>query len=376
MRWATGWCSTRSTCWIIRITCPSWTRNTFRWFTVSRSVLQTNKSKQINKIIKQSQIKQNKTIEEKKYLWTINTDFVVTNATLTAQIISININLSLVGSFEVCMIRITKLTGQRSGIKELTGRANLHLFDLFREKSRSRWRNKQKKQKPHFEFTEKHSSPPTNTRKKKRKMKWLFLLSIGAILASIVYQIIVSSSSRVVRLVPSQGIIVISSSSGGGREMALKLADVGFHVIVGVSTSKEKSSYKYSTSKGLKSSELSFIESTEEKIHWTGVDPMLLDLSEPGQIAQLHYKLQSLTMKHERNVVGVVFIKDDQSSKKSDSIDIDRNYLHDTYQDQLQGTLRLYQVNSTSISLYFNILFDCWSLEITGVGSFLQFLCG
>lgn len=72
---------------------------------------------------------------------------------------------------------------------------------------------------------------------------------------------------------------------------------------------------------------------------------MLLDLSEPGQIAQLHYKLKSLTLKNERNVVGLVIIKDDQSSKKSDVIEIDRDYLHTTYQDQVQGTLRLYQVN-------------------------------
>lgn len=53
------------------------------------------------------------------------------------------------------------------------------------------------------------------------------------------------------RLVPSAGVIVISSSTGGGRELALSLADVGFQVLVGVSSNQEKKSYKYSTNKGL-----------------------------------------------------------------------------------------------------------------------------
>lgn len=81
---------------------------------------------------------------------------------------------------------------------------------------------------------------------------------------------------------------------------------------------------------------------------------MLLDLSEPGQIAQLHYKLQSLTLNNERNVVGLVVIKDNQLSKKSDFIDIDRNYLHSSYQDHLQGILQLYQVK---INTYFINIF-------------------
>lgn len=82
------------------------------------------------------------------------------------------------------------------------------------------------------------------------KRKWI-LISLIILLISVIYKRSISYNNEVYRLVPSQGIVIVSTSTGGGREIALRLADVGFHVIIGVSNSLEKSSFKYSSNKGI-----------------------------------------------------------------------------------------------------------------------------
>lgn len=80
---------------------------------------------------------------------------------------------------------------------------------------------------------------------------WFWSSLFFILLALAIQLIFFSHSPSLSRLVPTEGIIVISSSTGGGRELALDLADAGFQVIVGVSSEKEKKSYKYSTNKGI-----------------------------------------------------------------------------------------------------------------------------
>ena len=52
---------------------------------------------------------------------------------------------------------------------------------------------------------------------------------------------------------PKAGTIIVSGARGSGRNIALKLGDAGFHVIVGVESSAEAKSFRYSSSKGMQS---------------------------------------------------------------------------------------------------------------------------
>jgi hypothetical protein len=164
------------------------------------------------------------------------------------------------------------------------------------------------------------------------------------------------------RLVPSEGVIVISSSSGGGRELAFTLADAGFQVIVGVSSNSEKRSYRYSSRKG----NCSLICSISCPHSTPGVEPMVLDLNEPGQLALLHYRLEELSMKHSRNLMGIVLISED-TRKGKPVVGIDRHELNAGYRDRVEGPIRLAQVRTDDIIFW---------LTCAGLRSFLQPLRG
>jgi hypothetical protein len=79
--------------------------------------------------------------------------------------------------------------------------------------------------------------------------------------------------------------------------------------------------------------------------HDLGIDPMVLDLAEPGHLAQLHYRLEELSIKYSRALVGIVIISEDRKGKRVP--ELDRLELHAKYQQQLQGPIRLIQVGSS-----------------------------
>lgn len=70
---------------------------------------------------------------------------------------------------------------------------------------------------------------------------------------------------------------------------------------------------------------------------------MLLDLAEPGHLALLHYRLEELSIKLSRKLVGIVVISEDQR-KGPPSFGLDREEIHLLYQSGVQGPLRLIQV--------------------------------
>jgi hypothetical protein len=70
---------------------------------------------------------------------------------------------------------------------------------------------------------------------------------------------------------------------------------------------------------------------------------MVLDLAEPGHLAQLHYRLEELSIKHSRTLAGIVIISEDRHKGRRVP-GLDRIELHHSYQQQLQGPIRLIQV--------------------------------
>ena len=77
---------------------------------------------------------------------------------------------------------------------------------------------------------------------------------------------------------------------------------------------------------------------------------MTLDLTEPGHLAQLHYRLEELSTKYSRALVGIVVISEDRLKGRHGQ-GLDRIELHEQYQQQLQGSIRLLQVVARLTSL-------------------------
>lgn len=74
---------------------------------------------------------------------------------------------------------------------------------------------------------------------------------------------------------------------------------------------------------------------------------MVLDLTEPGHLAQLHYRLAECSVKYSRILVGIVIISEEQKKEKRQSIGLDREELHTKYLTRVQGPIRLIQVMDT-----------------------------
>jgi hypothetical protein len=76
---------------------------------------------------------------------------------------------------------------------------------------------------------------------------------------------------------------------------------------------------------------------------------MVLNLNEPGHLALLHYRLEELSLKHARNLVGLVFISEGHRKGKL-VVGIDRHELNDVYRQQVEGPIRLAQVGEQALS--------------------------
>jgi NAD(P)-dependent dehydrogenase (short-subunit alcohol dehydrogenase family) len=99
-------------------------------------------------------------------------------------------------------------------------------------------------------------------------------------------------------------VIITDAAYGYARETALLLADQGLHVLAGVRNEVEEKSFFYDKRKGL--------------------EPFVLDISEPNQIAKLFYRLKFVTAEFERPLFGII-INTADSVLQSDGASNSRN---------------------------------------------------
>ena len=76
-----------------------------------------------------------------------------------------------------------------------------------------------------------------------------------------------------------------------------------------------------------------------------GVDPVILDISEPADIANMVYKITNVNERHSRNLVGVVIIADlpQVGDDIADSISV--KHADAAYNHFIQGQIRILEVN-------------------------------
>eukprot|EP01041_Mallomonas_annulata_P010345 gene10345-21581_t len=133
------------------------------------------------------------------------------------------------------------------------------------------------------------------------------------------------------------GSILISNSNGVGRDLAVKLAGLGFHILLGVRNEKEAKSFVYDRVKG--------------------IEPIVLDLTEPNHILRAIYRLKEIERDLHRNLVGVVINYSDHPSDRKGKGKGKRNkvnkggdiesfelvQLDDAYKEIIRGFIRLVQ---------------------------------
>ena len=81
-------------------------------------------------------------------------------------------------------------------------------------------------------------------------------------------------------------VIITDAAYGHARQTALLLADQGLHVLAGVRTKAEELSFTYDARKGL--------------------EPFLMDVSEPNDVAKLYYRLKFVLAELHRPLYGVL----------------------------------------------------------------------
>lgn len=118
-----------------------------------------------------------------------------------------------------------------------------------------------------------------------------------------------------------RGLAFASSAEGGGKDIALGLADKGFHVILGVHSDYEMKYFKFIANKGIQT--------------------ILFDITEPSHIADMTYKIDSITKVLGRKLTSVVLISHNYIPADS-SLDI--GAIHNSYQHDILGPLRVVQV--------------------------------
>ena len=81
-------------------------------------------------------------------------------------------------------------------------------------------------------------------------MKVSTVILIG-VLSYILFKLYLRKEDAVGTTSPKSGTIIVSSARGSGRDIALRLGDAGFHVVIGVESNAEAKSFKYTTFKGI-----------------------------------------------------------------------------------------------------------------------------
>jgi len=98
-----------------------------------------------------------------------------------------------------------------------------------------------------------------------------------------------STSSRKIRHVcRDRTIFITDASSGYAREAALLLSQQGFHVLAGVKTESQRRSFVYDVASR------------------KGLEPVVVDISDPGQLADLLYRIRQVASDRQRPLYGVL----------------------------------------------------------------------
>ena len=171
---------------------------------------------------------------------------------------------------------------------------------------------------------------------------------IVAVIAALLAKLWVGNYNRILMapIFPREGTIIVSTARGSGRNISLRLADAGFHVIVGVESTAEAKSFKYTTSKGYWNGCNAFFC----KLFAIGVEPVILDLTKPADIAQMSYKLNAVNVRNDRSLVGMVLIGDIlQVGDRKEEDRLNVKEVDTTYHRHFQGQLRLLEVCYTPI---------------------------
>ena len=119
-------------------------------------------------------------------------------------------------------------------------------------------------------------------------------------------------------------VVITDAAQGPAREAALLLADYGLHVLAGVRTESEARSFIYDTRKGL--------------------EPIVLDLSQPVQLARLLYRIKQVTRELNRPLMGIMInVADAMADSVPDASEVDLEALDSNYRAVLKGPVRLLQ---------------------------------
>lgn len=148
-----------------------------------------------------------------------------------------------------------------------------------------------------------------------------FLISCLAIYWNWKYDYNDNTMEKTVR---TEDIAFVTSSVGPGREIALSLADRGYHVVLGVSSESERKSFNYIYNKGL--------------------ETILFDMKESSHVADVMYRVEDISRKLHRKLSTVVFVGDSDIYGIDSFQLLDIANIHDGYLKNMLGPVRIIQV--------------------------------